>query len=550
MMFAVVCIALSLSLLYWWTNKARCKSLGESLQHHRRLPPGPDGLPVIGSILHMVWNRPVYRWVHRLLEEMNTDILCLRFGAVHVVVVTSPEIAREVLRKNDAVFASRPVSFTSESFSLGYKGVTMSPYGEQWKKMRRVLTREILSPSMERLFQRRREEEADHLIRFVYSRCSSGSGAPAANDDGGLVNIRYVAQHFCANTIRTLMFGRRHLGSGDEPILSSFAGPEEEAHLSALLTLVGYVFNFTISDYIPAWIGLDIDGQNKVVKGVMKTLNRLHDPIIQGRIHEWSAGLVGRSGGDDDDDNDNRDQTSTCCRDFLDVLVSLRDSEGLPLLSPDEIRAATVEIQAASIDNPSNALEWVLAEMMNRPEVMQKAISELDRVVGKERLVQESDIPRLNYLKSCIREAFRLHPYHAFNLPHVAMEDTTLSGYLVPKGSHVLVSRLELGRNTDTWDAPLEFRPERHMAPDVLLAEPDLRFVSFSTGRRGCPGMSLGSTVTMMLFARLLHGFTWSMPPGLVHPIQLKESATDLALAEPLCLKPQPRLPEHIYPST
>ena len=70
-------------------------------------------------------------------------------------------------------------------------------------------------------------------------------------------------------------------------------------------------------------------------------------------------------------------------------------------------------MMVATIDNPSNAVEWALAEMMNKPEVMKKAIHELDSIVGKDRLVEESDIPQLNYLKSCIREAFRLHPYHA-----------------------------------------------------------------------------------------------------------------------------------------
>lgn len=212
------------------------------------------------------------------------------------------------------------------------------------------------------------------------------------------------------------------------------------------------------------------------------------------------------------------------------------------------------EMMFATIDNPSNAVEWALAEMMNRPEVMQKAMEELDAVVGKDRLVQESDISGLNYLKACVREAFRLHPYHALNLPHVAMEDTVVSGYLVPKGSHVLLSRLALGRNPDVWDAPLRFRPERHLVNDddggdnhhVVLTEPDLRFISFSAGRRGCPGVSLGSSITMMLFARLLQGFAWSKPPG-VRAIRLEESSASLALAEPLLLQAQPRLPVHLY---
>ncbi|WVZ94907.1 hypothetical protein U9M48_040736 [Paspalum notatum var. saurae] len=530
-----VLLLLALALLSWIKAGCNKKQLqGEPIHRHRRLlPPGPAGLPVIGSIHHMFWKRPVFRWIHRLLEEMNTNILCLRFGAVHVIVVDSPEIAREVLKKNDAVFASRPFTFASGSFSFGYKGSILSPYGEQWKKMRRVLTREILSTSMERLLQRRREEEADYLVRFVYS---------LQQQAGGLVNVRHVAQHFCGNMIRTLVFGKRHFFA-PSPAGGAAAGPgpEEEKHVTALFTLLNYVYSFSVSDYmIPAWIvGLDLDGHEKVAKGVMNTLNRLHDPIIEERIHEWSS--LRRSGG--------KRET----RDFLDVLVSLLDSEGQPFLSLDEIRAQTAEMMFAIVDNPSNAVEWALAEMMNKPEVMQRAIAEVDTVAGKERLVQESDIPRLNYLKACIREAFRLHPYHAFNPPHVAMEDTIVSGYLIPKGSHVLVSRLGLGRNSDTWDAPLEFRPERHMTMNgdksdaVLLTEPDLRFISFSTGRRGCPGVSLGSSVTMMLFARLVHEFTWSRPPGVLHTTLLKESTTNLALAEPLFLQAQPRLPVHLY---
>jgi phenylalanine N-monooxygenase len=205
------------------------------------------------------------------------------------------------------------------------------------------------------------------------------------------------------------------------------------------------------------------------------------------------------------------------------------------------------EMMFATVDNPSNAVEWVLAEMMNKPEVMQKAIDELDDVVGKDRLVEESDIPRLNYLKSCSREAFRLHPYHALNPPHVAMAETTIAGYTIPKESHVILSRLGLGRNPNIWNEALEFQPERHLnTANVLLTEPDLRFISFSSGRRGCPGISLGTSVTMMLFARMLQVFTWTKPPG-VESICLEEGNASLALAEPLVLQAKPRLADHHY---
>jgi cytochrome P450 len=210
------------------------------------------------------------------------------------------------------------------------------------------------------------------------------------------------------------------------------------------------------------------------------------------------------------------------------------------------------EILMAAVDNPSNAVEWILAEMMNNPEILANATDEIDRVVGKERLVQESDIPQLNYLKSCIREAFRLHPIAPFNVPHVAIDDTTIAGYFIPKGSHVLLSRLGLGRNPKIWEEPLKFKPERHFndkASEVVLTEPDLRFISFSSGRRGCIASSLGTTMTVMLVARLLQGFTWTKPNS-VSSIELSESSEDLFLAKPLVLHAEPRLAESLYPST
>jgi len=106
----------------------------------------------------------------------------------------------------------------------------------------------------------------------------------------------------------------------------------------------------------------------------------------------------------------------------------------------------------ATVDNPSNAVEWAMAEMINQPEILKTTTKELDRVVGKERLIQECDMPHLNYIKACIQEAFRLHPIVPFNAPHMAMSAAIVAGYFIPKGSHVLLSRLGLGRNPKVWN--------------------------------------------------------------------------------------------------
>lgn len=148
-----------------------------------------------------------------------------------------------------------------------------------------------------------------------------------------------------------------------------------------------------------------------------------------------------------------------------------------------------------------------------------------------------------------MKEAFRLHPVAPFNLPHVSSSDTVVAGYFIPKGSHVILSRLGLGRNPDVWEDPITFNPDRHMkdAKEVVLTDHSLKMLSFSTGRRGCGGVLLGSTITIMLLARIVHGFTWNLPPDEPY-VDLKENVNDLMKAKPLLALAKPRLSHHLYP--
>ena len=70
----------------------------------------------------------------------------------------------------------------------------------------------------------------------------------------------------------------------------------------------------------------------------------------------------------------------------------------------------------------------------------------------------------------------------------------------------MLLSRIGLGRNPEVWDDPLTFNPDRHMTGgnEVVLTDYNLQMLSFSTGRRGCAGVLLGSTMTAMLLARMV----------------------------------------------
>ncbi|XP_058782058.1 isoleucine N-monooxygenase 1-like [Vicia villosa] len=483
-----------------------------------KLPPGPKPWPIVGNLPEMLTSKSPTEWIHKTMEEFNTDIACIRLGNVHVIPVTCPTIAREFLRKYDADFSSRPTSMATDIISNGQLTTIFAPIGEQWRKMKRIVANDLFSPLRHQWLQDKRNEEADNLMFYVYNKCKNGD----------LVNVRIATQHYCGNVYRKYFFNTRYFGNG---MKDGGPGVEEKEHVDAVFDLLDHVYAFSASDYIPWLRLLDLDGHKGKVTNAIKIMNKYHDCLIDERIKQWNDG------------------SKNVEEDLLDVLISLKDVNNNPLLTTKEIKAQIIELMMAMVDNPSNAVEWTLAEMLNQHVLMEKAIEELDNIVGKDRLVQEIDIPKLKFLKACAREALRLHPIATFNVPHVSMNDTIIGNFLIPKGSHVLLGRSGLGKNPKVWSEPYKFQPERHLKNnrfDISLTEPNLKFISFSTGRRGCPGVMLGTTMTILLLARLLHGFTWSSHPN-ISKINLVESKGGMLLHDPLTIVAKPRLKIDLY---
>ncbi|KAL8226430.1 hypothetical protein R6Q57_016262 [Mikania cordata] len=81
-----------------------------------------------------------------MMDEMNTKILCVPIGNVHHIVVSDPDIALEFLKDKDGIFSSRPDTMSSYlTTSGGYLDTVVAPMGDHWKRMRKMLTREIIS---------------------------------------------------------------------------------------------------------------------------------------------------------------------------------------------------------------------------------------------------------------------------------------------------------------------------------------------------------------------------------------------------------------------
>lgn len=205
-------------------------------------------------------------------------------------------------------------------------------------------------------------------------------------------------------------------------------------------------------------------------------------------------------------------------RDFIDVMLSLMDSNHVRELQieRDNIKAIVIDMLGAAMDTSSTATEWVIAELLKNPRVMKLVQTELQNVVGLDRMVEETDLVKLDYLKMVITESMRIHPVGPFLVPRESIEDITINGYFIPKKSRVLVNVWAIGRDTSVWsDNAEDFYPERFLGTNVDVQGQDFRLLPFGSGRRKCPGMQLGMTVVQMVVAQLVHCFNLNLPDGL-----------------------------------
>jgi typhasterol/6-deoxotyphasterol 2alpha-hydroxylase len=170
-------------------------------------------------------------------------------------------------------------------------------------------------------------------------------------------------------------------------------------------------------------------------------------------------------------------------------------------------------------------------------------------VIGQDRWVEEKDMPNLPYIKAILKESLRLHPVTPLLVPRKTREDCKVAGYDIPEDTRILVSVWSIGRDPKLWDKPLEFLPERFIGSEIDIKGNNYELLPFGSGRRMCPGYSLGRKIMESSLANLLHGFSWELPNGMPKDELKMDEVFGLTtcLKTPLVVVPKPKLAVKMY---
>lgn len=99
---------------------------------YKNLPPGPPSFLILGH-LHLL---TVHRTYRRLSQKYG-DVFTLRLGFRLVLIVSSLSAVEECFIKNGVIFANRPRLLLSKYLNYNYTTMVVSPYGDQWRNLRR-----------------------------------------------------------------------------------------------------------------------------------------------------------------------------------------------------------------------------------------------------------------------------------------------------------------------------------------------------------------------------------------------------------------------------
>ncbi|KAF9623456.1 hypothetical protein IFM89_003040 [Coptis chinensis] len=348
--------------LAWAISKIQTSSSSSSSS--TTMIPGPSGFPFLGLVLTFTGSK-----THRVLAHLAKTfkalpLMAFSVGFTRFIISSSVETAKEIL--NSSAFADRPVKESAYEL-LFHRAMGFAPFGDYWRNLRRISATHLFCPKRIASFGSFRNKIGQKMIGDIKHIMS-------VNRE---VELKRILHFGSLNNVMMSVFGKTYdfnEGSGEAFMLEELVSEGYE--------LLG-IFNW--SDHFPVLGWFDFQGVRKRCKKLVSKVNVFVGKVIEEhRMKRVNGKLSDESAGD-----------------FVDVLLDLEMENSL---SDSDMIAVLWEMIFRGTDTVAILLEWILARMVLHPDIQSKAQSEIDSLVGNDRLVSDSDLPNLPYLLAIVKE--------------------------------------------------------------------------------------------------------------------------------------------------
>ncbi|KAF9465135.1 cytochrome P450 [Collybia nuda] len=442
------------------------------------LPPGPSGLPFLGSVLK--WPKG-HAWVefNEWTKEFG-DVVHISMMGNHVVILGKYSSAKLFLDKSTV--ASRP-QFPMAGDLMGLAAtMVLAPHDPHWKKMRR-LTHIFMGKNYVEEFSGVLQSSSKDLVTMMYKE----SAKPWNNWDPL----------------------RKCIG---EQIFTSLAENALDRISYALIVGSFWVDAFPTLKYIPPWF----PGAHFRRHGA-DTRHRVFDMVNLPFEHV------------------KKDMSGASCppsvtRNMLERLTEEKDTD------ESGAKWATGSLYGAGMEPVYAAMTTLILAMVLNPSVQEKVQAELDGVTGKKRLPTYEDRDELPYFSALLQETLRWHPPIPLGVPHCTTSDETYLGFSIPQNSTVFANLWGIGRDGSIYREPESFRPERFLGPDAELSPENW---VFGFGRRACVGTHYARLSLFIYAASILQTFEIAVPDGITVQPEFSPNTNSFALPFPVKFVPR-----------
>ncbi|KAL9665771.1 hypothetical protein QQ045_000092 [Rhodiola kirilowii] len=438
---------------------------------NKNLPPGPPSLPIVGNLFQLD-GTDLHTCLYKLASRYG-PILSLKLGFRHGLVISSAKMAREALKTNDLIFASRPL--LTGLYTMSYSGhdVAFAEYNDYWREMRKLTTVHLFNLKRVMTYSPIRKDEISRMLKKI------GNLA----DESQLVDLSALTMSLTCNIICRAAFGKRYEANGEDA---------KRFH-DLLLDTQASFGQLYFRDYLPFMGWLDVlNGAMSRLKSIFKRMDDFYQQIIDEHL------------------DPNRPKAEV--EDFMDVMIGIKKTS--KDLTWDQIKGVLMNVFVAGSETSASSLVWGMCLLAMNPSILKKATDEIRSAVGHKEYLDEDDTSKLPYLKAVVKEIMRMYTATPLLVPRETTEKSTVGGYEIPAKTLVYVNAWAIGRDPDEWEKPHDFYPDRFEGKDIDFKGTDFELIPFGAGRRICPGIHMGSLTVEVGLANLLNGFDWKLPDG------------------------------------